>query len=173
MNNKRPWITFIVERFEPFSHLAMIAAFYLSHIVFIQLLSLEEVNIQTLKSVLLGIAVVLFFFKLRLYDEIKDYEYDLKHNPTRPLARGLLNQQNLYHGIIVCIIFELLCFSIAGIQAVIAIAFCHCIFIINVSRIFHPSYYPASINDICSKPHRCKLPAFTSNFYCPYRLFSF
>ena len=31
-----------------------------------------------------------FFLRLRLFDEIKDYETDLTVNPTRPLARGLI-----------------------------------------------------------------------------------
>ncbi len=37
-----------------------------------------------------ALALGLMFLRLRLFDEVKDYEHDLRHNPTRPLPRGLL-----------------------------------------------------------------------------------
>ncbi len=39
----------------------------------------------------LFLVTFLFFFRLRCFDEIKDYEVDVEHNPTRPLARGLVS----------------------------------------------------------------------------------
>ncbi|UOF01079.1 UbiA prenyltransferase family protein [Bdellovibrio reynosensis] len=48
-----------------------------------------------------------FFFRMRLFDEIKDYEVDLKVNPTRPLARGILSVIQVKKALIGLIIFEL------------------------------------------------------------------
>jgi len=38
-----------------------------------------------------GVMSLLFFFRLRCFDEIKDYELDLVINPTRPLPRGAVS----------------------------------------------------------------------------------
>ena len=49
-----------------------------------------------------------FFFRLRLFDElIKDYETDLKINPSRPLARGLLTQKQVWQCVLGLMIFEI------------------------------------------------------------------
>ena len=50
----------------------------------------------------------LFFLRLRLFDEIKDYELDIIINPTRPLPRGLLSITDLKCGIIICTVTEYL-----------------------------------------------------------------
>jgi 4-hydroxybenzoate polyprenyltransferase len=55
----------------------------------------------------------LFFLKLRCFDELKDYEVDLKVNPTRPLARGLLSIAEVRQGILFIILSEL---AIVGIS---------------------------------------------------------
>jgi 4-hydroxybenzoate polyprenyltransferase len=49
-----------------------------------------------------------FFFRLRLFDEIKDYEVDRVVNPGRPLARGLLKVGEVKRVIYVLTVFELL-----------------------------------------------------------------
>lgn len=49
-----------------------------------------------------------FFFRMRLFDEIKDYEVDLKVNPTRPLARGILSITQVKKALIALILFELI-----------------------------------------------------------------
>jgi len=43
---------------------------------------------------ILSIFLLLFF--LRVADEIKDYEYDLRFNPDRPLIKGSVNFRDLY-----------------------------------------------------------------------------
>ncbi|MBV2169243.1 MAG: UbiA family prenyltransferase [Bdellovibrio sp.] len=48
-----------------------------------------------------------FFFRMRLFDEIKDYEVDLKVNPTRPLARGILSVSQVKKALFILILFEL------------------------------------------------------------------
>jgi 4-hydroxybenzoate polyprenyltransferase len=47
------------------------------------------------RSLLAALALGLMFLRLRLFDEVKDYGYDLQHNPTRPLPRGLLSVREM------------------------------------------------------------------------------
>lgn len=54
------------------------------------------------------------FLRLRLFDEIKDYEVDLKINPSRPLARGVLTRDQVKFMIILLIGFELALCAILG-----------------------------------------------------------
>ncbi len=114
------WWTFILERFEPISHTLMIALFFSAHYtLFVQSEKATMLPFTTLLTLALG--TIVFFFKLRLYDEIKDYEVDTKINPTRPLARGLVTHSDLYRGIAVCIILELVCFGIRGTASLMVI----------------------------------------------------
>jgi 4-hydroxybenzoate polyprenyltransferase len=54
----------------------------------------------------MGVLGVSFFFRMRLFDEIKDYEVDLVINPTRPLARGILTVAQVKKAIFFLIILE-------------------------------------------------------------------
>lgn len=58
-----------------------------------------------------------FFFRMRLFDEIKDYEVDLKVNPTRPLARGVLTVPQVKKALLVLILFELILAGFLGLPA--------------------------------------------------------
>lgn len=49
-----------------------------------------------------------FFFRMRLFDEIKDFETDKAVNPTRPLARGILSIPDVKVGLFALMVFELL-----------------------------------------------------------------
>lgn len=113
------WIIFIKERFDPLSHSLMILVFVIVHILIAKKLFL--IDISSLKILFLLISVTLFYFKLRLYDEVKDYELDLVINPKRPLQRGLINHQDMYKGMLICIFLELLFFSIQGINAILSL----------------------------------------------------
>lgn len=113
------WIIFIRERFDPLSHSLMILVFVIVHILFAR--NLFQIDISPLKILFLTSAVTLFYFKLRLYDEVKDYELDLKINPHRPLPRGLLTHKDMYKGMIICIILEVLFFSIQGPNAILSL----------------------------------------------------
>jgi 4-hydroxybenzoate polyprenyltransferase len=115
------WWRFARERFDPPSSLAMIVLYFSSHWVVHRLAYGADVALWRRALLLLGTAA--FFFKLRLYDEIKDYEVDLKLNPTRPLARGLLKHRHLHAGIAACIGLELAAFGLNGWPALASIAF--------------------------------------------------
>jgi 4-hydroxybenzoate polyprenyltransferase len=119
--NSNKWLIFIKERFDPLSHSLMILVFVSVHILIAKKLFL--VSMPPLEIFILIMAVTLFYFKLRLYDEVKDYELDLVINSNRPLPRGLLNHQNMYNGMIFCIVFEYLLFGIRGIVSLSALSF--------------------------------------------------
>ncbi len=38
-----------------------------------------------------SLAIFLFFLRLRLFDELKDYRHDLRYYPQRPVPRGLIS----------------------------------------------------------------------------------
>ncbi len=120
------WWIFTWERFDPLSHLIIITLFFLAHYA-VYSAGLKEPNgeVNPLgigKLLWLAVGTAAFFFKLRLYDEIKDYEVDLHLNPTRPLVRGVLTHQDLQKGIVTCIGLELASFGWMGSKALISIS---------------------------------------------------
>ena len=108
------WWTFIVERFEPISSLTMIILFLAAHFM-------ASESTSFIRGIPLLVGTTLFFFKLRLYDEIKDYDTDCAINPTRPLPRGLLKHKHLYRMILACIFLEMILFSTLGIGPLLGI----------------------------------------------------
>ena len=88
----KKWLIFIQERFEPVSHLVMITALFTANTLLAWALSGNPVGDFTPgpHQAAAFAVVVLMYFHLRLFDEIKDYETDKRINPTRPLPRGLI-----------------------------------------------------------------------------------
>lgn len=106
------WISFVKERFKPFEYLPLIFLFVGVNYLFVTRLTGTP---SALKDILLvGIMTFSFFFRMRLFDEIKDYEVDLVINPTRPLARGLLTIREVKFAILVLIGLELVLASTFG-----------------------------------------------------------
>lgn len=99
------WITFIKERFSPGAYLPMILVFTAVNGLYACQASTEDWHWS--RFILTLILVLSFFFRLRLFDEIKDYEVDLKINPTRPLARGLIKISEVKQALILLIGIEL------------------------------------------------------------------
>jgi 4-hydroxybenzoate polyprenyltransferase len=116
---RNKWVIFIKERFDPLTHFLMILVFVTVHILLVNKLS--PVSLTFFQILLLLIAVSLFYFKLRLYDEVKDYELDVIINAHRPLPRGLVSHQDMYKGMIFCIFLEIFFFSFQGSHAIISI----------------------------------------------------
>lgn len=120
MTKQQSWWQFTKERFEPASHLTMIMVFVIAHVLVAR--ATAPLVASSLNFIVLMIGVIAFYFKLRLYDEVKDYELDVVINKTRPLPRGLLNHKDMYRGMAVCILIELVCFSLMGRESFISIA---------------------------------------------------
>ncbi|GIW72289.1 MAG: hypothetical protein KatS3mg102_1831 [Planctomycetota bacterium] len=89
----RRWHALIRERFPPAAYVPMAALFVLGNGAYA-----VAVHGAAPAWWRFGVALVLalsFFFRLRLFDEIKDHEVDLAVHPERPLARGLLSPVEL------------------------------------------------------------------------------
>lgn len=119
MSKINNWWIFTKERFAPTSHMAMIVVFLFAHLLVIN--AVKSVRATFWQDILLLIGVTAFYFKLRLYDEVKDYELDVVINKHRPLPRGLLNHQDMYSGMITCIGIEIFTFSLMGFNALVGI----------------------------------------------------
>ncbi|MEA9358297.1 UbiA family prenyltransferase [Bacteriovorax sp. PP10] len=119
MTKQQAWWQFTKERFEPASHLTMILVFIIAHILVAK--ATVPLVASSMNYLVLLIGVIAFYFKLRLYDEVKDYELDVVINKTRPLPRGLLNHKDMYRGMAICIAIELVCFSLMGLESFISI----------------------------------------------------
>lgn len=95
------WVIFLWERFNPPSHLIMIILFTMG--------TATLADITEATSIIWGtILATIFFLRLRLFDEIKDYETDIAVNPTRPLPRGLLSIFDLKIALITLLVCEAL-----------------------------------------------------------------
>lgn len=114
------WLIFIRERFSPLTYLPMVIVFLAAHYALIDQTHLK-IEITFAAPILLAIGVVAFFLKLRLYDEIKDYEVDLEIHPHRPLQRGLITGSALKRGILLCVGTELVCFGLLGFRPLVGI----------------------------------------------------
>jgi hypothetical protein len=119
MTKLQAWKQFTQERFEPLSHFTMIVVFIVAHLLVAK--NSLGASISYGQHAILLIGVIAFYFKLRLYDEVKDYELDVVINPSRPLPRGLLNHNDMYFGMGVCIFIELVTFSSQSIQSAASI----------------------------------------------------
>ena len=56
---------------------------------------IDKVPIIWYKFLTLFIIIFMFFFQLRITDEFKDYEEDLKYRPYRPVQRGIISLKAL------------------------------------------------------------------------------
>ena len=113
------WVTFLQERFDPVSHFIMIGLFVYAHYLVAD--ASKYVNVASHLIIYVGLGTSVFFMKLRLYDEIKDYDVDMANNPNRPLPRGLLEHFDVKKAIELCIILEVIFFTSCGMPAFTAI----------------------------------------------------
>lgn len=107
------WLIFAHERFKPFEYLPLIALFVGVNYLFSRGLSGLELPITSL--LIMGVISICFFFRMRLFDEIKDFDVDLVINPTRPLARGLISVPQVKKTILFLIVLELGLVSFLGV----------------------------------------------------------
>jgi hypothetical protein len=120
MSYLRKWAVFVNERFNPVSYFFVILTFLGAHYVLYK--KFEQINklfqLQDLVDLVpLFLAVFLFFFKLRLFDEVKDLEFDTAHHPKRPLPRGILTKGDVLSIVYVILLLEILLFGSYGLWA--------------------------------------------------------
>lgn len=107
INFIKKFLIFTNERFDPLAYSLLIVFFVLAHFF----ISGNDYHgpffISSVKKFFWStILSILFFLKLRCFDELKDYETDKIINPNRPLPRGLLSLIEVKKIILALIIFE-------------------------------------------------------------------
>jgi len=83
------WAGFIRERFPLLVHLPLVLAFGGGNLVVALQVSGNQPGADRVVTILA--VTLLFFFRLRLFDELKDHDTDLTEHPERPLPRGLVS----------------------------------------------------------------------------------
>jgi 4-hydroxybenzoate polyprenyltransferase len=89
------WWIYQRERFPLIGHGLLIAAFSFSAVCFSRLLR-EDPGWPDPRPLLVAyLTALLFFLQLRIADEFKDFEEDLRYRPYRPVQRGLVSLKEL------------------------------------------------------------------------------
>lgn len=90
------WGTLVRERYPLAIHLGMAAAFTVGNVGAASLVGGDR---PPWPRVLVSTALVAaFFLRLRIFDEIKDYDTDVAAHPDRPLPRGLISVEEARGG---------------------------------------------------------------------------
>jgi 4-hydroxybenzoate polyprenyltransferase len=89
------WFIYQRERFPLAGHGPLVAAFSVSAVCFSRL-SRGEAGLPNAKTVLVAfLTALLFFLQLRISDEFKDFDDDMRYRPYRPVPRGLVTLREL------------------------------------------------------------------------------
>ncbi|MBF0499779.1 MAG: hypothetical protein HQM09_06585 [Candidatus Riflebacteria bacterium] len=100
------WWQFLKERFEPFSSSLIILAFFAANAAMAWPLR-AGAFLSPLRLSAGFVLVWCVFFHMRLFDEVKDYDFDREHNPSRPLARGLISIMEFGQVTLSCVTLEI------------------------------------------------------------------
>ncbi len=113
---------YLDERFPLGSHVSMVVIYFLANQFLAQVLGRPGEALRVGWFTLVGM-VFLFctFFHLRVFDEHKDYELDVRHYPDRVLSRGWIRLRHLKWLAAAAITVEFLCASWSGWPAVMAV----------------------------------------------------
>ncbi len=83
------------ERFPVFAHAPLVAAFSFSAVCYSALLRGQMTLPRFASAAVAFVASLIFFLQLRIADEHKDFEEDLRFRPYRPVQRGLVTLRQL------------------------------------------------------------------------------
>jgi hypothetical protein len=109
----KAWFIFIRERFPPVAYLSMVTVFTLANLSVVSFFVPGATgNVTTIASA--WTVTLFFFFRLRLFDELKDEATDRVINTGRPLARGLLAAGQLKKLAFVLVVIELIVVAGSG-----------------------------------------------------------
>lgn len=106
------WQIFIRERFNPLIYLPLTGLFTLVNAV--AAVAIVGGKLRPQDFALSFATTIMLLFRLRCFDEIKDYQDDLKLNPLRPLPRGLLSINQTKVMIALLVLIELGLTAILG-----------------------------------------------------------
>lgn len=101
-------LAYLNQRFPLIGHGILIVSYYSSNQFLAEVLTEpDEILKYTIGSLIGAVTLFCMFFHLRVFDEHKDYEDDLKHYPNRVLQSGLITLQNLKVMGAIAIVLEL------------------------------------------------------------------
>jgi 4-hydroxybenzoate polyprenyltransferase len=99
------WIIYQKERFPLLKNGLLISVFSSSGVIYSALLTQEKP--QFLSIIIAFVTTFCFFLLMRIADEFKDYEDDLKYRPYRPVPQGLVTLKELGYLGFFCLIIQL------------------------------------------------------------------
>lgn len=111
------WLVFINERFPIAEH--CISIFFLTLANSVVACAITGSVFYIVNFCIAYTVSLLFFFRLRCFDEIKDYATDQRVNPGRPLVRGVLSVGNVKNMFLVVTLIEIALVSFIGINALV------------------------------------------------------
>ena len=119
MSFLRRWWQLIVERFSPWVYIPTVGVFVVANTVVAthnMAGTTEALELHALAVIVTSLITLSFFFRLRIFDEIKDLEVDRTLNPTRPFARGLIQVAEARGVLAALTVFELtLCLGLGAV----------------------------------------------------------
>ena len=139
MKYLRKWLWFINERFNPLTYAVMIFVFSGAHYVLYFKFFNQSVllNFSAILNLLpLAVATCLFFFKLRLLDEVKDMESDALHHPERPLPRGILSKNEVIQTAFMLMGAEIILFGFYGFRS-----FLSALIVVGYSLVMYKEFF--------------------------------
>lgn len=89
------WWTYQAERFPLFAHGPLVLAFSTSAVCFSWMLHGTGEGPGVAGFVVAFVSCLTFFLQLRIADEFKDFDEDLRYRPYRPVQRGLVTLREL------------------------------------------------------------------------------
>src|SRR3989344_1764095 len=104
--------TYFCERFNIFSYSLLIIAMFFSGISLVR----TTFSISFIPILLI---LFLYFLRIRMYDDLKDHQIDIKLKPHRPLPRGLVTRNEILTTTYFLLILEIIIIIFTDIRLII------------------------------------------------------
>lgn len=108
------FISYIEKRFPITKNLPIILLFYLS--IFLYSGVLDKKIVLSIRLLLGFIVFFLIFLRIRIFDDIKDYRFDKKRHPDRPLSRNIVSVKQMKNICFFVILIEASISAILGLH---------------------------------------------------------
>jgi len=156
---------YLQERFPLVSHLSMVFIYFLANQFLAQVLGAPEDPMRIGIFTAVGMLFLLcIFFHLRVFDEHKDYDLDVKNYPDRILSRGVMTLKDLKILGAVAIIVELACAFYSGAWAVMAVSLAILFSVIMLKEFFISKWLRAHFM-VYSVAHMLIMPLLTATIF--------
>ena len=137
----RRFAAWLAERFPPLGHGLLIAAYFSSNQFLAEALTHPGEPVRyTARSILGALALLGFFFHLRVFDEHKDYADDCRNHPERVLQSGLITLRHLKIAAAIAIAVEFACAGLAGPAALVGLALPFAFSLLMLREFFVPGW---------------------------------